>query len=125
MAAEGDRSSKRYLAVLAHRGGGGSTCPKEEETSAGAGSEEMGCPVLSDSVPSCPEPAPKTVKGQVGTKRDKLGQVNPADTLPHKGSQSLGQPDSSIFTREDSDSRDERSPEELEQLMQEATNFWG
>jgi hypothetical protein len=51
--------------------------------------------------------------------------VNPADTLPHKGYQSLGQPDSSIFTREESPARDERTPEELEQLIQEATNFWG
>ena len=122
--AEGDRSSKRYLAVLAHRGGGGSTCPKEEKTSAGAGSEEMGCPSLSDSVPSCPEPALRTAKGQVGTKRDKLGQVNPADTLPRNGSQSLGQQDSSIFTRGDSPARDERTPEELEQLIQEARSFW-
>jgi hypothetical protein len=124
VAVEGDRSSKRYYAVLAHRGGGGVSCPKEEKSSAGAGSEEMGCPVLSDFVPSCPKPASGTPKGQVGTKQDKLGQVNPADALQRNDSQSLGQQDTPIFTRGNSASTEERSPDELDQLMQEAARMW-
>ena len=122
--AEGDRSSKRYSAVLAHRGVGGNSCPKEKESSAGAGSEEIGCPVLSQVVPNCPEPVLGTPKGQFGTESDKTGQVNPADTLQRKGSQSLGQQDTPIFTRGDSSSSDERTPEELDQLMQEAARMW-
>lgn len=120
--AEGERSSKRYSAVLARRGGGGTSCPKEEDSSAGAGSEGIGCPTLSRSVPSCPEVVPETIpgtpKGQVGTKRDKTGHLKTADPLQHKGSQSLGQQDSSIFTRED-----KRTPEEIAQLEKEA-DIW-
>jgi hypothetical protein len=84
----------------------------------------MGCPVLSDFVPSCPKPASGTPKGQVGTKRDKLGQVNPADALQRNDSQSLGQQDTPIFTRGDFASTEERSPDELDQLMQEAARMW-
>ena len=119
---EGERSSKRYSAVLARRGGGGTSCPKEEESSAGAGSEEMACPTLSRSVPSCPELEPKpasgTPKGQVGTKRDKTGQLKTADLLQRNVSESLGQEDSSIFTRENW-----RTPEEMERLTKEA-DIW-
>ena len=120
---EGDRSSKRYSAVLARRGGGGTSCPKEEESSAGAGSQEIGCPSLSRSVPSCPKAVPETAsgtqKGQTGTKRDKTGQLKTADPLQRSDSAGLGQQDSAIFTR-----GDERSTEELDQLMQEAARMW-
>ena len=116
---EGERSSKRYSAVLARVGGGGVSCPKEEESSAGAGSQEMGCPKLSQVVPSCPESAlgtsDGTAKGQVGTKRDKTGQPKTVDPLQDKGSESLGHEDSSIFTREGL-----RTPEELARLEKEA-----
>jgi hypothetical protein len=44
--------------------------------------------------------------------------------LQRSGSQSLGQQDSPIFTRGDSSSSDERTPEELDQLMQEAARLW-
>ena len=119
VAAEGDRSSKRYSAVLARRGGGGTTCPKEEDSSAGAESDEIGCPDLSHFVPVCPKPAAGTAKGQVGTKRDKTGQPNPANSLQDNESDGLGQLDTSIFTRED-----QRSSQELERLMSEAAQIW-
>jgi hypothetical protein len=119
VAAEGDRSSKRYSAVLARRGGGGTTCPKEEESSTGADSDEIGCPDLSHFVPACPKPAPGTAKGQAGTKRDKTGQLNPANSLQDNESDGLGQLDTSIFTRED-----QRSSQELERLMSEAAQMW-
>jgi hypothetical protein len=121
--AEGERSSKRYAALLARVGGGGTGCPKEEESSAGEGSGENGCPGLSRSVPSCPElgaeTASGTQKGQIGTKRDKTGQLKTADPLQGNGFESLGHEDSSIFTR-----GDQRSPEELERLMAEAAQIW-
>jgi len=120
---EGERSSKRYSAVLARRGGGGTSCPKEEKTSAGAGSEEMGCPTLSRSVPSCPESEPKpasgTPKGQVGTKRDKTGQPKTADALQRNAFESLGQEDSSIFTREN-----RRTPQELSHIDLASDAIW-
>ncbi len=120
---EGERSSKRYSAVLARVGGGGIACPKEEESSAGEGSQEMGCPSLSQFVPSCPKPELQTgfgtPKGQVGTKRDKMGQLKTVDPLRGSGSQSLGQQDTSIFTRES-----QRTPEEMAQLMQSASDSW-
>jgi len=119
VAVEGDRSSKRYSAVLARRGGGGTTCPKEEESSAGADSDEIGCPDLSQFVPSCPKPASETARGQVGTKRDKMGQPNQAESLQGNGFDDLGQLDTSIFTREE-----HRSSQELEQLMSEAAQMW-
>jgi hypothetical protein len=119
---EGERSSKRYSAVLARVGGGGVSCLKEEEPSPGAGSQEMGCPNLSQFVPSCPESVPGTssgtAKGQVGTKRDKMGQPKTADPLQGNGSESLGHEDSAIFTREGL-----RTPEELAQLEKEA-DIW-
>jgi hypothetical protein len=120
---EGERSSKRYLAVLAHRGGGGTTCPKEEKSSTGAGSEENGCPILSQVVPSCPKPEPgegiETPKGQVGTKRDKTGQPKTADPLCSNGSDSLGHEDISIFTREN-----QRTSSEIHQLKEAASKAW-
>jgi hypothetical protein len=120
---EGERSSKRYSAVLARVGGGGIPCPKEEESSAGKGSQEMGCPKLSQFVPSCPKPERQpgsgTPKGQVGTKRDKMGQLKTVDPLQGNGSQSLGQQDTSIFTRES-----QRTPEEMAQLMRSASDSW-
>jgi len=123
VATEGERSSKRYWAVLARRGGGGTSCPKEEKPSVGAASEEMGCPTLSRSVPSCPESEPGTpsqaAKGQNGTKRDKTGQAKSSDTLQGNEFQSLGQQDPAIFTR-----GDQRSPSELENLMAEAAQTW-
>lgn len=119
---EGERSSKRYSAVLARVGGGGIPCPKEEESSTGTGSQEMGCPGLSQVVPSCPKPEPqtgsRTPKGQVGTKRDKTGQPETVDPLRGNGSESLGQQDTSIFTRES-----QRTPQEMAQLMKEA-DIW-
>jgi hypothetical protein len=118
---EGDRSSKRYLAVLARRGGGGITCPKEEEVSTGATSQEMSCPDLSQVVPSCPKPAPGTAKGQVGTKRDKLGQLKSSELLQRSGSDSLGQQDTSIFTREESEA--DRTRQELNQMLEDA-DIW-
>jgi hypothetical protein len=124
VSAEGDRSSKRYLAVIARRGGGGVTCPKEEETSAGATSQEIGCPDLSQVVPSCPKPTFRTAKGQVGTKQDKLGQLNLSEPLQRSGFDSLGQQDSSIFTRENSDAGGDRSMEEVNQMLKEA-DIWG
>jgi hypothetical protein len=120
---EGERSSKRYSAVLARVGGGGIACPKEEESSAGEGSQEMGCPSLSQFVPSCPKPELQTgfgtPKGQVGTKRDKMGQLKTVDPLQGSGSQSLGQQDTSIFTRES-----QRTPEEMAQLLRNASDSW-
>jgi hypothetical protein len=123
VAVEGDRSSKRYLAVLARRGGGGITCPKEEEPSAGAASQESSCPDLSQVVPSCPKPAAETAKGQVGTKRDKLGQLKPAKTLQRNDSGGLGQEDPAIFTREAVDAPADRTAEELQQILKEA-DIW-
>lgn len=121
--AEGERSSKRYSALLARRGGGGTSCPKEEKSSAGAGLQENGCPDLSQVVPSCPELYPEqvvgTLKGQVGTKRDKTGQLKTADPLHGNGSESLGQQDSSIFTREN-----ERTSDELHRLKEAASKAW-
>ena len=123
VAVEGERSSKRYLAVVARRGGGGTSCPKDEKTSAGAGSGENGCPDLSQVVPSCPELEPEqgagTPKGQVGTKRDKMGQPETADSLRGNGSESLGQQDSAIFTREN-----ERTPDELHRLKEATLKAW-
>jgi hypothetical protein len=123
VAVEGERSSKRYLAVVARRGGGGTSCPKEEKTSAGAGSGENGCPDLSQVVPSCPELDLKQVggtsKGQVGTKQDKTGQPETADPLPSNGSECLGHQDSAIFTREN-----ERTPDEMHRLKEAAFKAW-
>lgn len=120
---EGERSSKRYSAVLARRGVGGTSCPKEEKPSARAGSEEMGCPDLSRSVPSCPESDPGiplgTPKGQIGTKQDKTGQLKTSNPLQRSGFESLGHVDSSIFTREE-----HRTPEELASLKQQAFQIW-
>jgi len=121
--AEGERSSKRYLAVVARRGGGGTTCLNDEKPSAGTGSEENGCPDLSQVVPSCPkpelEPDVETPKGQVGTKRDRTGQPKTANPLQPKDSECLGHQNSSIFTRET-----ERSSDEMQRLMEEASAAW-
>ncbi len=121
--AEGERSSKRYLAVVARRGGGGTSCPKEEKPSTGTGSEENGCPDLSQVVPSCPELDPEqevgTPKGQVGTNRDKMGQPETADSLRSNGSERLGHQDSAIFTRES-----ERTPDEMQRLKEAASTAW-
>jgi len=65
-----------------------------------------------------PKPASGTPKGQVGTKRDKTGQLKTADLLQRNVSESLGQEDSSIFTRENW-----RTPEEMERLTKEA-DIW-
>jgi hypothetical protein len=117
VAAEGDRSSKRYVAVLARRGVGSISCPKEEESSAGAPSQEIGCPDLSQVVPSCPKQGKGTPKGQAGTKRDKLGQPKQAEPLQRNGFESLGQEDGDLFTRED------RTRAELDRMLSEA-DIW-
>jgi hypothetical protein len=122
--AQGERSSKRYSAVVARRGGGGTTCPKDEKPSADAGSEENGCPDLSQVVPSCPkpelEPGVETPKGQVGTERDKTGQPKTANPLQPKESERLGHQDTPIFTREA-----ERTADEMQRLKEEASAAWG
>ena len=123
VAVEGERSSKRYLAVVARRGGGGTSCPKDEKTNTGAGSGENGCPVLSQVVPSCPKLDPEqgvgTPKGQVGTKQDKMGQPETADPLCSNGSESLGHEDSAIFTR-----GNERTSDEMHRLKEAALKAW-
>lgn len=115
---EGERSSKRYVAVLSHARGGVplSTCPKPTKTSAGAGSEVDNPLNLSNSVQSCPKPEAGTPKGQLQTDLDKIGQVTGPDPLQGNGSARFGQVDSDTFTR-----GEHRSPDELERLMQEAS----
>ena len=117
VAAEGDRSSKRYVAVLARRGVGSISCPKEEDSSTGATSQEISCPDLSQVVPSCPKPGTGTPKGQAGTKRDKLGQPKQAEPLQRSGFESLGQENGDLFTRED------RTMAELDRMLSEA-DIW-
>ena len=50
--------------------------------------------------------------------------MNPADALQRSDSQSLGQQDTPLFTREDCDLLEERTPLELDFLMEQAARMW-
>jgi hypothetical protein len=139
VAAEGKGSSKQFQAVVSHTRGGVDLKPvqKEEEPSAGAGSDEKTCPDLSGSVRFCPDLEPELSvfapeadgmepeNGQAAqkpdknrTKADKNGQPETLKALRQQGSEENGHETGGLFTRE------ERTREEMDRLMQEAADLW-
>jgi hypothetical protein len=120
--ADGKASFKTYQAVIARRGVEAKTVQNEEESSAGNGSATSDCPDLSGFVPNVSVFESELVSGQKTDKKrtnlDKNGRPSTVDSLQRNGSQQNGQESGLLFTRED------RAPSELEQLMEEAANFW-
>lgn len=119
---QGKASYKTFQAVSARRGVGPETVQKKEDPSAGAGSDDGACPDLSVFVQNVSvfesesASGPKTDAKR--TETDKNGHVNEADTLRPNGFEQNGQQTGELFTR------GERTEAELEQLMQEAADFW-
>ena len=119
---QGKASYKTFQAVSARRGVGPETVQNEEKPSAGAESEPGACPDLSVFVQNVSVfPAETASKQKTDTKRtetDKNGHLDRSKPLSPSGSHGNGQESGELFTRE------ERTPAELEQLMQEAADFW-
>jgi hypothetical protein len=116
----GQGRSKLYEAVLARAGGVDNVVLKPENTSAGTGSDtrtKLDKPEIVRV--SAPEEVKNGETGQTRTEPDKIKALSEATSFPRNGSGEIGQDSGSIFTRED------RTPDELEQLMEEAANFWG
>jgi DNA-binding transcriptional ArsR family regulator len=116
----GQGRSKLYEAVLARAGGVDNVVLKPKNTSAGTGSDtrtKLDKPEIVQV--SAPEEVKNGETGQTRTEPDKIKALSEVTSLPRNGSGEIGQDSGSIFTRED------RTPDELEQLMEEAANFWG
>ena len=118
----GEGRSKRYSAVLARAGGEPQSVQKEEDSSAGAGSGARTKPGQTRTSPTLSTfgaETPETDKtGQTRTKTDKNKAVSDYVSLRRKGSDQTGQESGAIFTRE------ERSQDELDRLMEEAAQAW-
>lgn len=119
---QGKASYKTFQAVSARRGVGPETVQKEEESSAGAESEPGTCPDLSVFVQNVSvfsaEDASEQKTDRKRTETDRNGQLDRAKPLSADGSEGNGHESGELFTRE------ERTPAELAQLMQEAADFW-
>lgn len=119
---EGKASYRRYQAVIARRGVDLKPVLNEEKHSAGAGSDELGCPELSESVPELSVFAAGTdatvKKDSKRTKPDSAAHLISSDQLRHNGSEENGHESSGLFARE------ERTLDELERQMREAADIW-
>ena len=119
MRSSGDGRSKQYEAVLARAGGEDKVVQKEAEDSTGVGSGARTKPDKPEVVRvlGANEAAP-TETGQTRTKQDNSAVLSVAHSFHGNGSGQTGQESGAIFTRE------ERPPEELLRLMQEASRTW-
>ncbi len=120
--AEGKASYKRFQAVSARRGVPPETVQNDDNSSTGAGSQELERPEVSKTVQDVSVFSAESGSGQkTDTKRtdpDSFGHANSAKPLSAGGSEGNGHESGELFTRE------KRTPAELAQLMQEAADFW-
>ncbi len=118
---EGKASYRRYQAVTARRGVGLKGVHSEEEGSAGTGSDDSGCPEVSETVRSLSFFGASDDSGhpsaQKRTRPDKQGQSDCSDPLHRNVSDENGQDASGLFTRE-------RSKSELDDLIRTAADTW-
>ncbi|NBS70650.1 hypothetical protein EBT31_17315 [bacterium] len=120
--AEGKASYKRFQAVSARRGVPLETVQNDDNSSTGAESQALERPEVSKTVQNVSVFSAESGAGQkTDTKRtdqDSFGHSNAAKPSSASGSEGNGHESGELFTRE------ERTPAELAQLMQEAADFW-
>ena len=118
---EGKASYRRYQAVTARRGVGLKGVHFEEEDSAGTGSDDSGCPEVSETVRGLSFFGASDDSGhpsaQKRTRPDKQGHSDCSDPLHRNVSDENGQDASGLFTRE-------RSKSELDDLIRTAADTW-
>ena len=120
--AEGKASYKRFQAVSARRGVPPETVQNDDKPSTGTGSQALERPEVSKNVQDVSVFSGESGFGQkLDTKRtdqDNFGRFDPADSLQPSASEENGHQTGALFTRE------ERTPAELAQLMEEAADTW-